>query len=558
MSLSLSPYGVEAHIMIFRYKSSIFADLHWCYSPHRNSGLMWHYLQLVEDPTPPWPSSSRTSYIVYEGGRCIPLPGQHIMESNNAGMFPGDEHLTPTVEACWESVLIRDRPIPCLLPGEFREKDLCQSILRVPSQFPLNTPFRFDDHSAQQFVHACKAQVVQVDHTHFLESSRINSQWTSATDTKHMVQADNTILNHVLAIFPSWMDAFDADVIQVDNTCSLESSGRHSYWTTTYTFTTPQHRFTIRVGQCCQDTSLAIIGEGPGTGPIAIAPLWATFHAGTTTEVNWIGDYSQTKELLKSLPKDGQHCCETDHVLHWPQLYMPNDQYDQEIFWRKFHATRSGTVSLYFTHCPINPGQTLILKASCSGLVCCFLFNFTMPYIMLILLGQNWNRVNPSISLGTLDRPSPQMIRIFLPDRQKHATIYAWIKRTDERHLMVSATDNSLSFGLLRLQGFKEWINMIVQKEVEKREEMESEGEEELETKDEDWETEDEDRHLASYNRCGNGRGYGALTRDFELGVDMTELDWDAEDVEWLGERARCVGRTDGLMLLRRGADHDE
>ena len=303
-------------------------------------------------------------------------------------MFPEDEDLTHTVEVCWESILIRDRPTPCLLPGEFQGQNLFQSILRVPSQFPLNTPFRFDDNSAQQFVHTCKAQVVQVDHTQFLKSSKIRSYWISTSDSKHMAHVDDTILSDFSALFPIWSNALKTEIIQSNITCSSQSSRIYSHWTTTYTFTTPQHRFTIRVGQCCQ-------GEASqGTDSITRAPLWATFHTGITTEgifETLMGDYSKTQELIQSLPKDGHHRCDKDHVLQWPQPHHPTHGLDQEIFQKTFLVARSGTVTLSFMWCPINPRHTLILKTECSELVCHFSSKCTMLYNILTMVIQNWN-----------------------------------------------------------------------------------------------------------------------------------------------------------------------
>ena len=83
-----------------------------------------------------------------------------------------------------------------------------------------------------------------------------------------------------------------------------------------------------------------------------------------------MGDYSKTRELIESIPKNGEHCCHTNHVTQWPQAYNPHDRYIGEIYQKKFRVAKSGSVTLSFTYCPINPGQTLVLKASASGLVC--------------------------------------------------------------------------------------------------------------------------------------------------------------------------------------------
>lgn len=393
MVFSLSPYGVEAHIPIIRIGSWIFADLYWCYDECTNEFFRrWYFLQLVEDPTPP---SSRMSYIVFERGRCIPFLMQRSYEGISIAM--SRQLVNQPVTISWETVLIRDIPVLQLLPGAFKAEDVSQSILRVPIQFPLNTPFRFDDHSAQQFVRTCDARVVQVENTSFSESTRICSRWTSASDSQHLVQVGNTIISEFSRSEQhfserSWSDAFDVVMTPIHNMSSLESSRIYSHWTTAYTFTTPQHCFTIRVGQCHQTTSLAA-EECPETYPITMAPVWATFHAGTTTEVKWQGDYSKTKELLESIPKNGQHCCRTDHVVQWPQVYNPYDRYNGETFRKKFCVAKSGSVTLSFTYCPINPGQTLVLKASSSGLVCIVQLFYAIDNADIVgtELESNWN-----------------------------------------------------------------------------------------------------------------------------------------------------------------------
>lgn len=311
MSFSVTPNGIQAHIPIIRNASSVYADLSWWDGDSDQSHSV--YLRLAPDPTSPEVPSRRSSYVI---------------DHTRIDCPEFEKSLAPRT---WETVLVRDRPPPSLLPGQFSWNDVAQPILRAPMQFGFNAPFRFDNKSARTFVHESSAQIVNVDITPLPESS-----------------------SHLMA---------------------------------TYTFGTPKCHFTIRVGECLRDREVHAN---------ATAPVWVTFHADRSDVPYTRGQDSKemTEKWTETLPKDGKHCCGTDHVLQWPEEWTeepensePGKSEDSEMYWeaqdqtqvipqysnsnndqktfqKLFRLLGNHTVCLSFERCPINPMRTLILKAS--------------------------------------------------------------------------------------------------------------------------------------------------------------------------------------------------
>ena len=315
MSFSVTPHGIQAHIPIIKKNSSVYADLCWCDGDSEQS--RWFYLPLAPDPTWPEVPSRRPSYIIDHARLDCP---------------EFDRSEEPWT---WGTILIRDRPPPSLLPGQFSWNDVAQPIIRAAKQFDFNAPFRFDDKSARKFVTESSTQIVKVDNTRFPESS--------------------------------------------------------PHFITTYSFGTPQCHFSIRVGQCLRRR---------GVHANTTAPVWVTFHADRSDVPYNKG--KESKEMLKKwaemLPKDGQHCCPTDHVVQWPEEWTEepedskpgksqdsemeweaqnqtqvvqqdsnnnsNDHHNQKEFQKRFRLLGNHIVCLSFGRCPINPMRTLILKAS--------------------------------------------------------------------------------------------------------------------------------------------------------------------------------------------------
>ena len=368
MTFSVTPYGVQAHIPIFRHNSHVYADLYWCSIDSRDArsspSQEWYFLRLMDDPTPLWPSACHPSYMVDEDHKVEKFSSFARLQSDSGtitavALFSWSMKEILRVPLTWETVLIRHKPTPSLLPGEFRWDNPVQSILRAPFQFSFSSPFRFDEASAQKFV-----------------------------------------------------EEFGAYDVKVDHTTPSKSSDSYSHQTTAYTFACPwfMRMFAIKIGQCHQRTA-STTGDSGGAVHTT-APVWATLHMKGVC-----ADQSLKKEHQRwgnTLLSDVQHSCLKDHVLEWPKRYIEGSQYSkmeggdsvepsedsemeqhevveldtsvqdhtqalprfqdqdydltndhvQETFQKTFRIEPAGKATLSFTRCPINPQGTLILKAS--------------------------------------------------------------------------------------------------------------------------------------------------------------------------------------------------
>lgn len=364
MTFSVTPYGIQAHIPVFSYNSIVYADLYWCYIDRNGiAPTQWICLRLKEDRTPLWPSACHTTYIVDDDRRTqrfrnfkrLTSPSGEIDAVTFSLRMGKDWIKTLHLSLTWKTVLIRDRPDPRLLPGEFIQNDIAQSILGDPMRFSFNASFRFDDNSAQEFVRDCRACGVKVD-----------------------------------------------------NSTSLDSSGRISHRETAYIFSTRYYRghLAIRVGRCCQPeiTDSAVRNSWAEQTTAAVGPVWATVHWKKFHDRNasYAKIEEEMQEWIKTFPAKGQHSCGDDHVPLWTErldsmrpedspkehpedleMAQPEDfemiarvqgqtqrglsnvqNQDYPTFQKTLRVSRFGTVTLSFTPCPINPMKTLIMKAA--------------------------------------------------------------------------------------------------------------------------------------------------------------------------------------------------
>ena len=313
MTFNVTPHGIQAHVPIITCGEKTYAYLFWSREDAEDA-LVHHdvpethfLLCLEKDPVDyARPSSCSASYIVSNERILYNWP-RRTFTSNACS----DDRET-TLHARWETVLIRHRPPLNRLPGQLADTRT-PFIPPIPIQSSLIAPVRFDEARIRSFM----------------------GQFRSCSRVKVL----NSAIDQASDLPTTY--AFFCDLVPLE-------------WFTVI----------VRAGRCCRE-----VPSEPGPQLEDDYPsIWATISG-----IAWgLGDPNMSESEMEakvvSLSTDSSHCCREDHVSQWPMyqktFYMT---IRHRLHWALSPTVRWHAVTLSFSPCPINPGGTLILRASYDG-----------------------------------------------------------------------------------------------------------------------------------------------------------------------------------------------